>query len=53
MNFWYIEHYCGYFGDDFDANMNEFKHIKWFPLNFSTLSTMVQELEMIMSQKNN
>ena len=22
MNFWYIEHYCASFGDDFDAIMN-------------------------------
>ena len=28
MNFWYIEHY-GAFGDDIDAKMNYFKHIKW------------------------
>ena len=30
MNFWYIEHYAASFGDDFDAKMNYFKHIKWF-----------------------
>ena len=29
MNFWYIEHYGASFGDDFDAKMNYFKHIKW------------------------
>ena len=51
MNFWYIQHYAASFGDDFDTNMNKFKHIKWFPLNFGTLSTMVQELEIILSQK--
>ena len=29
MNFWYIEHYGASFGDDIDAKMNNFKHIKW------------------------
>ena len=29
MNFWYIEHYGASFGDDFDAVINYFKHIKW------------------------
>ena len=29
MNFWYIEHYGVSFGDDIDAKMNNFKHIKW------------------------
>ena len=29
MNFWYIEHYAASFGDDFDAKMNYFKHVKW------------------------
>ena len=28
-NFWYIEHYGANFGDDIDAKMNYFKHIKW------------------------
>ena len=28
MNFWYIEHYGASFGDDIDAKMNYFKHIK-------------------------
>ena len=28
MNFWYIEHYGTSFGDDIDAKMNYFKHIK-------------------------
>ena len=29
MNFWYIEHYGESFGDDIDAKMNYFNHIKW------------------------
>ena len=29
MNFWYIEHYGASLGDDIDAKMNNFKHIKW------------------------
>ena len=29
MNFWYIEHYGACFGDDIDAKMNYFKHMKW------------------------
>ena len=29
MNFRYIEHYDARFGDDIDAKMNYFKHIKW------------------------
>ena len=29
MNFWYIQHYGASFGDDIDAKMNYFKHIKW------------------------
>ena len=29
MNFWYIEHYGACFGDDIDAKMNYFKHVKW------------------------
>ena len=29
MNFWCIEHYGACFGDDIDAKMNDFKHIKW------------------------
>ena len=29
MNFWYIEHCGACFGDDIDAKMNYFKHIKW------------------------
>ena len=29
MNFWYVEHYGACFGDDIDAIMNYFKHIKW------------------------
>ena len=29
MNIWYIEHYGASFGDDIDAKMNYFKHIKW------------------------
>ena len=53
MNFWYIEHYAESFGDDFDTKINKFKIIKWIPLNFDTLNTTVQELEMILSQKNN
>ena len=28
----YFDHYTASFGDDFDTKMNEFKHIKWFPL---------------------
>ena len=32
--------------------MNEFKHIKWFPSNFGTLNTTVQELDMILLQKS-
>ena len=31
MNFWNIEPYGASFGDDIDAKMNYFKHIKWFP----------------------
>ena len=46
MNF-RIEHYAASFGDDFDTKINEFKHIKWFPLNFGTLNTTVQVLEVI------
>ena len=46
MNFG-IEHYAASFGDDFDTKINEFKHIKWFPLNFGTLNTTVQVLEVI------
>ena len=53
MNFWYVVHYGASFGDDIDAKMNYFKHIKWYPLKFGTLNAMVQELEMILSQKNN
>ena len=37
MNFG-IEHYAASFRDDFDTKINEFKHIKWFPLNFGTLT---------------
>ena len=44
MNFG-IEHYAASFGDDFDTKINEFKHIKWFPLNFGTLNPTVQVLE--------
>ena len=40
-----------YLDYDLDTKMNEFKHIKWFQLNFGTLNTTVQELEMILSQK--
>ena len=29
MNFWFIEHYGASFGDDIDAKMNYFKHVKW------------------------
>ena len=29
MNFLYFEHYGASFGDDFDAGMNNLKHIKW------------------------
>ena len=29
MNFWNIEPYGASFGDDIDAKMNYFKHIKW------------------------
>ena len=29
INFCYIEHYGACFGDDIDAKMNYFKHIKW------------------------
>ena len=29
MKFWYIEHYGASFGDDIDAKMNYFNHIKW------------------------
>ena len=29
LKFWYIEHYGESFGDNFDAVMNYFKHIKW------------------------
>ena len=29
MNIWYIEHYGASFGDDIDAKMNYFNHIKW------------------------
>ena len=29
INFWYIEHYGACFGDDIDAKMNYFKHVKW------------------------
>ena len=29
MNFLYIEHYGTYFGDDIDAKMTYFKHVKW------------------------
>ena len=29
MKLWDIEHYGTSFGDDFDAAMNYFKHIKW------------------------
>ena len=50
MNFW--QHYAASFGDDCDTKMNKFKHIKWFPLNFGTLNTTVQELEMILLQKS-
>ena len=28
INFWYIEHYGECFGDDIDAKINYFKHIK-------------------------
>ena len=31
INFWNIEPYGASFGDDIDAKMNYFKHIKWFP----------------------
>ena len=50
MNFWNIEPYGTSFGDDIDAKMNYFKHIKWFPWNSGTLNTTVQELELILSQ---
>ena len=30
MKFWYIEQYGASDGDDFDARMNYFKHIRWF-----------------------
>ena len=46
-----LVYYAESFGDDFDTKTNEFKHIKWIPLNFDTLNTTVQELEMILSQK--
>ena len=42
-----IEHYAASFGDDFDTKINEIKHIKWFTLNFGTLNTTVQVLEVI------
>ena len=29
MKFWNIESYGASFGDDIDAKMNYFKHIKW------------------------
>ena len=35
MNFWYIEHYAASFGDDFDAKMIYFKHIKWLVYVYS------------------
>ena len=40
MNFG-IDHYTDSFGDDFETKINEFKHVKWFPLNFGTLNTTV------------
>ena len=46
-----IEHYAANVGDDCDAKINKFKHMKWFPLNYVTLKTMVQELETILTQK--
>ena len=29
MTFWNIEHYGASFGDNIDAKMNYFKHVKW------------------------
>ena len=31
MKFWNIEPYDACLGDDIDAKMNYFKHVKWFP----------------------
>ena len=41
-----IEHYNARFGGEFDANMNSFKHIKFFLCNFGELNITEQELEM-------
>ena len=48
MNSWNIEQYGASDGDDFDAKMNYFKHIRWFHelLVYKTLT--VPELEMIL-----
>ena len=32
MNFWYVDHYGASFGDDIDAKMNYFKHIKGYSM---------------------
>ena len=32
MNFWYIEHYGASFGDDIDAKLNYFKHVKGYSM---------------------
>ena len=39
MNFWYIYHNGASFGDDIDAKMNYFKHIKWLFKRIDALSS--------------
>ena len=46
-----IEHYNASIGDEFDAKMNSFRHIKWFLLNFGKLNTTEKMLEMILMLK--
>ena len=47
MNSWNIEQHSASVGDDFDAKMNSFKHIKWFLCYFGKLNSTEQVLETI------
>ena len=46
-----IEHYNASIGCEFDAQMNSFKHIKWFLRNFGKLISMEQAMEMTLMLK--
>ena len=42
MNSWNIEQHSASVGDDFDAKINSFKHIKWFLCYFGKLNSTEQ-----------